>query len=131
MIGLDTNVLVRYLTRDDADQHRRAQVFLESTCTVENPGYINIIVLVELVWVLKAAYGATRAELSNVLEQILRTRQFEIARREVVFSALEDFKSGSADFSDCLLGRLNQEAGCTETVTFDRKATLLDGFRSL
>ena len=131
MTGIDTNVLVRYLTRDDADQYQRAKAFLEATCTEKNPGYINTIVLSELVWVLKAAYSATKDELVMVLDQILLTRQFEVAHRDAVRAALQDFKQGAADFSDSLIGRLNREAGCAETSTFDQKAGKLDGFHVL
>ena len=131
MTGIDTNVLVRYITRDDADQYQRAKSFLEATCTEEKPGYVNTIVLSELVWVLKAAYGATRDELVTVLEQILLTRQFEVAHRDAVWAALQAFKQGTADFSDGLIGRLNRDAGCAETATFDQKAGKLDGFHIL
>ena len=108
MIGLDTNVLVRYLTRDDAGQYRQAKTFLEANCTETNPGYLNTVVLSELVWVLKAAYGATKTELVRVLEQLLVTRQIEIAHREAVQVALRTYKSSPADFADCLIGALNQ-----------------------
>ncbi len=131
MTGIDTNVLVRYLTRDDANQYQRAKAFLEATCTEENPGYVNTIVLSELAWVLKAAYSATKDELVTVVEQILLTRQFEVAHRDAVWAALQGFKQSTADFSDCLIGRLNREAGCAETSTFDQKAGKLDGFHVL
>ena len=131
MTGLDTNVLVRYLTRDDADQYQRAKVFLETTCTEAKPGYINTIVLSELVWVLKTAYGASKDELVTVLEQILLTRQFDVAHRDAVWAALQAFKQSGADFSDCLIDRLNRDAGCAETITFDQKASKLDGFHIL
>lgn len=68
MTGIDTNVLVRYLTRDDPVQYKQAKTFLESTCSEENPGYINTIVLCEMVWVLKAAYNCTRDEITMVVE---------------------------------------------------------------
>ena len=96
-----------------------------------DPGFLNSIVLCELVWVLKAAYGATREETTAVLEQILRTRQFEVADRDTVRAALEAFKQGQADFADCLIGQLNQQAGCDETATFDKQAGALDTFRLL
>lgn len=131
MTGLDTNVLVRYLTRDDADQYQRAKAFLETTCTETEPGYINTIVLCELIWVLKAAYGATKKDLAGVVEHILLTRQFEVAHRDAAWAALRDFKQGNADFADCLIGRLNLEKGCIDTATFDQKAGTLDGFRVL
>lgn len=131
MTGLDTNVLVRYLTRDDASQYRRAKAFLEATCTPEQPGFINSIVLCELVWVLKAAYGCSKDELESMLEKILLTKQFDVAHRDAVWAALQDYKQSPADFSDCLIARLNREAGCAETATFDQAAGTLKGFRVL
>jgi predicted nucleic-acid-binding protein len=131
MVGLDTNVLVRYLTRDAPEQYRAAKAFIESTCTQENPGVIGPVVLCELVWVLTGAYDATKAEVVRVVDQLLRTRQLVVQDRDVVRRALADYQHRSADFADCLIGRMNQEAGCTETVTFDRRAAALDAWREL
>ncbi|NBC18064.1 MAG: PIN domain-containing protein [Bacteroidetes bacterium] len=131
MIGLDTNVLVRYLTRDDAEQYRRAKTFLESRCTEARPGYVNLVVLSELAWVLKAAYGATREEIARVLEQLLVTKQIKVGHRDAVQAALQAYKTSMADFADCLIGSLNQEARCTGTATFDQWASELDGFEAV
>jgi predicted nucleic-acid-binding protein len=116
MTGIDTNVLVRYLTRDDPDQYRAAKTFLESSCTQEDPGYVGEIVLCEVV---------------DVIDQLLRTRQLQIGHRDSVREALEAYRRSDADFADCLLGALNEAAGCEETVTFDRKAGELDGWNRL
>lgn len=131
MTGLDTNVLVRYITRDDPSQYRAAKAFLESTCTPEQPGYVNAIVLCELVWVLKGAYDASKEEIIRVLDQILRTRQLQVQHRDQVRAALESYKHSTSDFADCLIGQLNENAGCTSTVTFDWRAGALDGWRDL
>lgn len=131
MIGVDTNVLVRYLTRDDAEQYQRAKTFLEETCTEDRPGYLNVVVLCELVWVLQGAYGATKGEVIRVLEQILMTRQLEVAHRDAVRAALQAYAHHSADFADGLIGALNRMAPCQETVTFDQQAARLGGFRAL
>lgn len=128
MIGLDTNVLVRYLTRDDAEQYRRAKAFLESTCTETEPGFINIIVLSEVVWVLRRTYDASRNDIVRIIEQLLLTRQLAIQHRGAVATALEAYRNGSADFADCLLGAVNREAGCTATATFDRAAGAMKAF---
>lgn len=131
MTGIDTNVLVRYLTRDDPNQYRAAKTFLESSCTQEDPGYIGEIVLCEVVWVLTGAYDATQSEVVDVIDQLLRTRQLQIGHRDSVREALEAYRHGDADFADCLLGALNEAAGCRETVTFDRRAGELDGWNCL
>ena len=131
MTGLDTNVLVRYLTRDDPEQYRAAKAFVESTCTQEHPGLIGPVVLCELVWVLTGAYDAAKADIARVIDQLLRTRQLTVSDRDVVRRALADYKNSSADFADCLIGQMNQESGCGETVTFDRSAAALDAWREL
>lgn len=131
MTGLDTNILVRYLTRDDPAQYRTAKAFLESSCTPEQPGYVNHIVLCELVWVLKGAYGASKEEIVRILDQVLRTRQLKVQHRDEVRTALQDYKRSTADFADCLIGRLNQDAGCSNTVTFDQRAGVLEAWRTL
>lgn len=131
MTGLDTNVLVRYLTRDDPEQYRAAKAFIESTCTQETPGFISAIVLCELVWVLTGAYAATKDEVTRVLDQLLRTRQLVVQDRDGVRRALANYSDGVADFADCLIGQINQEAGCAETVTFDQRAAALDAWREL
>lgn len=131
MTGIDTNVLVRYITRDDPEQYRIAKSFLESNCTQEEPGYVNVIVLSELAWVLTSVYDATQEELTGTLDQLLRTRQLQIERRDQVRLALEQYRRSAADFPDCLLGQLNQHEGCTETVTFDQDASNMEGWREL
>lgn len=129
MTGVDTNVLVRFLTRDHSEQYERAKTFLTSECTTDNPGYVNPIVLCEVVWVLKSAYKCTRDEIAGTLEMILQTRQLEIGDRDAVRLALRAYRDSGADFADCLIERQNQDAGCAETVTFDRDATTLESFR--
>lgn len=131
MIGLDTNVLIRYITRDSPEQYRAAKGFLESTCTQEEPGYVNVIVLCEIVWVLTSAYDATKNEVVRVIDQLLRTQQLHLQHRDQVRAALEQYKQEDVGFPDCLLGQLNRAADCTETVTFDRDAARMVEWREL
>ena len=127
MIGLDTNVLVRYLLRDDPVQAARAERELE-----RNERFlIDSIVLCELVWVLETGYGFSRTEIAAALERILATAQFEIESKDLALAALDDFRRSAADFSDCLIGRRNRAASAPETVTFDRNLKGLEGFRLL
>jgi predicted nucleic-acid-binding protein len=127
VIGLDTNVLVRYLLRDDPVQAARAERELE-----RNERFlIDSIVLCELVWVLETGYGFSRTEIAAALERILATAQFEIESKDLALAALDDFRRSGADFSDCLIGRRNRAAGAPETVTFDRNLKGLEGFRLL
>jgi predicted nucleic-acid-binding protein len=127
MIGLDTNVLVRYIVRDNPAQAARADRELERP----ERFLIDGIVLCELVWVLETGYGFARAEIAAVLERILSTAQFEIEAKEVSLAAVHDFRRSAADFADCLIGRRHRAAGATETVTFDRSLQGLAGFRLL
>ena len=127
MTGLDTNVLVRYLVRDEPTQAARATRELER----DERFLIDGIVLCELVWVLETGYGFSRRDIAATLEKILATAQFEIESKDLALAALADFRQSTADFSDRFLGRRNRAAGATATVTFDRGLGRLDGFRLL
>lgn len=131
MIGLDTNVLVRYLTQDDRAQALRAEAAILSATTGGRRCAIAGIVLCELVWVLREAYNIPKAEIVAALDGILVTGAFEVIDRERVQSAVEHYRQGPADFADYLIGEAYLEAGCTETVTFDRAVRGAPGFRTL
>jgi predicted nucleic-acid-binding protein len=120
VIGLDTNVLVRYLTQDDPAQSRKAAQVIESTAAVNGGLFLSNVVLCEAVWVLEDVYGHTPTDVAEILERILRTGQFAFEERAVLWQALDDYQQGKGDFSDYLLGRVAQRAGCSHTLTFDR-----------
>ena len=122
MIGLDTNVLVRYIVQDDRRQTEAAVRLIEGRCTAQTPGYVNVPVLVELAWVLAAAYRYERSVVASVIRQVLRTAEFMVEERESAWSALREFEAGGADFADCLIACRNHARGCTRTYTFDRGA---------
>lgn len=127
MTGLDTNVLLRYLLRDDPAQAARATRELER----DERFLVASIVLCEVVWVLESGYDFSRQEIAATLEKVLATAQFEIEDKDLALAALDDFRRSTADFSDCLVGRRNRAAGASETVTFDRTLRGLEGFRIL
>ena len=131
MIGLDTNVLVRYLTHDDAVQYEKAASFIDAAVERGEQFLVNTGVLCELVWVLGSVYRYSREEIAGALEQVLATSQFDIERLDDARRALSDFRSSKADFSDALIGRINQSLGAGHTVTFDRELKGLDTFRVL
>jgi len=131
MIGIDTNVLVRYLTRDDERQASIAHRFLTGQCSVERPAFINRIVQCEVAWVLERAYGYPRAQIAQAMEMVFRTRQFQIEDQAAALAALRIYRQGKADFADALIAAGNRSAGCETTVTFDHKASRVEGFRSL
>lgn len=118
MIGLDTNVLVRYIMQDDAKQSPRATKLIEALSDSDQ-GYITQIAVIELVWVLSSCYELNREQLAQALDAMLRTRQFLVERADQVIRALRVFKSSKADFADCLIERTAASAGCNRTVTFD------------
>jgi predicted nucleic-acid-binding protein len=131
MIGLDTNVLVRYLMQDDPAQFARAAAFIDAASEREEQFLINTPVLCELVWVLATVYDYSREEIAQALEQIFTTAQFEIERLDEARQALGDFRSSKADYSDALIGRINRSLGAKHTVTFDRDLKAVETFRLL
>ena len=123
MIGLDTNLLVRYVVQDDPDQALTATRLIEESCTADEPAYISAVVLAELAWVLRGPYVYNRFQVAAVLRQILRTVEFVVEEPTVAWAALGEFESGSADFADCWIGHTNRARGCECTYTFDLKAS--------
>ncbi|MBI4289968.1 MAG: type II toxin-antitoxin system VapC family toxin [Betaproteobacteria bacterium] len=121
MIGLDTNVLVRYIMQDDAKQSLLATRLVESL-SAEAPGFVPLVSVVELAWVLSSAYELKNAQLVEAFEGLLRTKEIVVERAETVWKALRVFQSGNADFADCLIERSAASAGCDRTMTFDRGA---------
>ena len=122
MIGLDTNVLVRYLVQDHPQQSRKAARLIEQHCTEESPGYISQLVLAELCWVLARGYGYEKSVIVELLNHLLVTKELKIERTQDAWAALQQFKTGSADYADYLIGQSHYSAGCETTYSFDRKA---------
>jgi predicted nucleic-acid-binding protein len=131
MIGLDTNVLVRYLTHDEPMQYSKAAAFIDAATGRGEQFVVNTAVLCELVCVLGTAYGYSREEIARALEQIFATAQFEVERLDEARQALGDFRSTKAGFSDALIGRINRSLGAEHTVTFDRDLKNLETFHLL
>ena len=131
MIGLDTNVLVRYLAQDEKTQSALASRLIERELTPEAPGFVSLIALVETVWVLESCYGCTRADVTAVIERLLRVKQLKIQEAETAWRALRLFVSGKADFSDCLIERLGHAHNCLHTATFDKTAAKFAGMKLL
>ena len=129
MIGLDTNVLVRYLVQDDPAQARLATAAIESAAGRGERMRLNATTLCELVWVLESAYGQARADVARALEQIVRTADFDLEHLDHVRTAIEVYRSTSADFADALIGLVNEAAGCEHTITFDRSLKRIPQFK--
>lgn len=130
MIGLDTNVLVRYVTQDDPVQSAKASELIESLTTA-SPGFVSMVSIVELVWVLQSCYQSAKSDVVTVLETLLRTRELTVEHGEIIWQALRKFVANKADFADCLIERCAHAAGCTYTATFDLNATKTTGMKRL
>jgi len=128
MTGLDTNVLVRYIIQDDPAQAKKATALIEGL-TEEAPGFVPLVAVVELVWVLQGSYAATRKDIFNVLEALLQSRTLAIEQAETVAQAVRVYAETNADFADCLLERSARAAKCGYTATFDKKAAKAAGMR--
>ncbi|MBF0198871.1 MAG: type II toxin-antitoxin system VapC family toxin [Planctomycetes bacterium] len=121
MRGIDTNVLVRYIVQDDPSQAEAASAFVEEL-SEHSTAIIDLTVLIELVWVLSKAYGYSKKNIEQVIEQVLITDCFIVEFSEIAWSALKEYKDGNADFSDYCIGISNLKNGASHTVTFDQKA---------
>jgi len=130
MIGLDTNVLLRYLAQDDPVQSPIATKLMHAL-SAEEPGFVSIILVVELVWVLQKSYASGRREIASVVESLLRTKELVVERAELVSQALRLFSAGRADFADTLIERCANAADCDYTLTFDQTAAATAGMRLL
>jgi predicted nucleic-acid-binding protein len=128
MIGLDTNILVRYLTQDDPVQSPQARKIMEQQLTEENPGFISIVATVELVWVLENAYKVSAREIAAAVERVLQTDVLVVQNEQEVFTAVAKLKEGRGSFADALIAALGSWANCSRTLTFDRKALRIPGF---
>lgn len=128
MIGLDTNILVRYLAQDDAVQSPKAREVIEGRLTGENPGFVSVVAMVETVWVLDRAYGLAAHEIAAAVERMLQTDVLVVENEQEVFTAMIALKEGHGSFADALIAALGARAGCVRTLTFDQKALRLPGF---
>ena len=130
MIGIDTNVLVRFLTNDDPVASPKAQRWLTGRTTAE-PAYIGLIVLVETLWVLCGAYGYSCAASRDLVRRLLDVDQVRVEQAGLVARALDMADADDYDLPDVLIALTHQRAGCAETVTLDRKASRIPGMKPL
>ena len=128
MIGLDTNVLVRFLTQDDPSQGAAATA-LVGALRPDDPGFVPREVVVELVWVLERAYGFDRATIADALNRLLETAELRLEEPDRVARAAARYRQGGAGFSDQMILMACEAAGCEATATFDRRAAAAPGGR--
>lgn len=127
MTGLDTNILLRYFTQDDAVQSVKATHLIEKRLTSQRQGFISLVTLAELVWTLITSYGLSKPEVANILELLLAAPNLVLQNEQEVAVAMSALYEGQA-FADTLIAALGTWAGCTSTLTFDRKASRMRGF---
>lgn len=130
MIGLDTNVLVRYLAQDEPRQAALATRLIESL-TADEPGFVPHVVLAETLWVLESCYAADSARIRQVVDALLRTSGIVVEKAESVWRALRQFKQNEGDFADTLIAVTAGDAGCRATYTFDKSAAKRSGMTLL
>ena len=130
MICLDTNVLLRYLTQDDPTQSRLATEIIEQSLTEEEPGFVSIVCILEIAWVLRSLFNRSRQEIANDIEMILAADTLEVQNEQEVYYTVVSLRNGIGTFEDALIGSLGAWRGCSATLTFDEDAAKrLPGFQ--
>jgi predicted nucleic-acid-binding protein len=128
VLGIDTNVLVRLLIEDDAEQTRRAQRLVLRAAERGETVVVPLLVMIETEWVLRSCYGLDKEAVHRSLRSLLETRELEFEDEAAVEEALFNFLEGPCGFADCLIAAHNRRLGCTATATFDTKAVRTPGF---
>ena len=128
MIGIDTNVLVRYLVRDDQVQFERARRLINREAGRGEPVMISLLVLMETEWVLRSRYELSKADIVAAVSALLDSAELGFEDEPSVEQAVYVWKEATAEFADCLINARNRRIGCRATATFDGKALKLVGF---
>jgi predicted nucleic-acid-binding protein len=124
MKGLDTSILIRYLTQDDPVQSLRANEIVDRKLSPEAPGFVSLVTIAEVAWVLRSRYKATGQEIATAMERILSCDSLEVQNEQQVFEAMLALKAGEGTFADALICALGTWAGCSSTLTFDGSSRL-------
>ncbi len=128
MLGIDTNVLVRFLVRDDENQFQRARKLIRREVRAGRPVFVSQLVLLESEWVLRSRYDFQKDDIVNVVSALLDAADVQLEDESGIEQALYVWRDNSAEFADCLIGARNSKLGCSATATFDAKAARLPGF---
>jgi predicted nucleic-acid-binding protein len=128
MKGLDTNILIRYLTQDDPIQSPQATEIIERRLTRERPGFVSLVTMAEIVWVLGSVYELAGGEIADTVERMLQADTLMVQNEQQIFTAMISLRRGWGGFADALIGALGVWAGCESTLTFDKNALRLTGF---
>ena len=128
MLGIDTNVLVRFLVRDDEAQFERSRKLIRREVAAGRRVFVSLLVLLETEWVLRSRYGLTKGEIVAAMSRLLDTTDLRFEDEPAVEEALFIWKDNAAEFADCLIGARNRRLGCRSTATFDVRVSVLPGF---
>ena len=128
MLGVDTNVLVRFLVRDDETQFEKARRLIKREVAAGRGVFVSHLVLLETEWVLRSRYGLPKNLISEAISGLLDATDVRFEDEPSIEEALFTWKDANADFADCLIGARNLRLGCRATATFDAKASRLPGF---
>ncbi len=128
MIGLDTNVLVRFLVREHPAQYEKSRHLIETQVASGQPVFVSLLVLLETEWVLRSRYDLAKTELAETVSALLDTTEIAFEEEPTIEEALYVWKRSNADFADCLIGVRNRRLGCEFTATFDSRAAKLAGY---
>jgi predicted nucleic-acid-binding protein len=131
VIGLDTNIIIRYVAQDEPRQSAAATRLLEKTLSADEPGFVSLVTMCEVAWVLAECYGADGARIRTVLQGLLETRQIVVESADLAWRALRAWEGSAADFSDALVGEVAIAAGASKVLTFDKSAAKLPSFALL
>lgn len=129
MIGLDTNVLIRWLVRDDPERSRKVEQFLSEH--LEEGFFISTVVILEVWWVCRSVYGFTGEEVTAAFAELLESAELTMEHENALRQAVEHYSGSAADLEDLLLAQIHVENGCRHTVTMDRKAARLPDMKLL
>jgi predicted nucleic-acid-binding protein len=131
MLGIDTNVLVRFLVRDDLAQFEKARNLIHQEVSAGNRVVINQLVLLETEWVLRSRYSLTKQQMMETISALLDAPDVQFEDEPAVEEALYVWRDSRADFADCLISARNRRLGCRATASFDAKAAKLPGFMGI
>jgi len=128
MLGIDTNVLVRFLVRDDEVQFEKARKLIKREVVAGRRVFVNQLVLMETEWVLRSRYTVSKHQIIEAISGLLDAADVQFEDEPAIEETLFIWKDTSADFADCLIGVRNIRMGCRATISFDAKASKLQGF---
>ena len=128
MTGLDTNILIRHIMQDDALQSPKATQIIERNLSEAGPGFISLATILETAWVLESVYRLSPHDIAEAIERLLQIETLLIQNENEVHTAMFALRTGQGSFDDALIGVLGTWAGCEYTLTFDKKASRLQGF---